>query len=223
VTAADTSDQIDIFAAALWESTDNVEVRAIHGQSRSSKTLLYTDAADLVWHTSVLAEFNARGWHIYAGINPRRGNRRGDENVTVCRALFTDRERANALVSETIRATVGLPAPTLTINSGHGIHEYWRLAKPVEPALWSEWQKDIAALLGTDPVVFNPERIARLPGILNVKYRPAAECHTRYDRARSHHVTGFLRKIVNEPAWKAHALPAKTATAWRACSVAGAT
>ncbi|MFH1266011.1 MAG: DUF3987 domain-containing protein, partial [Planctomycetota bacterium] len=71
---------------------------------------------------------------------------------------------------------LGLPEPTTFIASGHGVHAYWRLSEPLtDLGVWSCFQRDLAAAVGSDPAVSDPPRIMRLPGFRNHK-PPAADC-----------------------------------------------
>lgn len=72
----------------------------------------------------------------------------------------------------------GLPKPTLVLQSGHGIHAYWRLDKPLRDLKrWTALQKRLIAAVGSDPSIHDPPRIMRLPGFKNCKARPRVPCH----------------------------------------------
>ena len=74
-------------------------------------------------------------------------------------------------------AAVGLPQPTLLVNSGNGTHAYWRLLESVSDMKhWTGLQKALAEKVGSDPAVSNPERIMRVPGFLNLKSEPGKPC-----------------------------------------------
>lgn len=66
-----------------------------------------------------------------------------------------------------------LPWPTVIVNSGHGVHLYWRLDEPTtDLQQWSMIQKQLAKLLDADPKVCDAPRIMRLPGSVNHKSEP---------------------------------------------------
>ena len=66
-----------------------------------------------------------------------------------------------------------LPNPDMVINSGHGLHCYWRLAAPItDMEKWETMQQKLIETLHSDNAIKNPERVMRLPGFLNKKYTP---------------------------------------------------
>jgi len=160
------------YVACVFEPKDVVEVRRLPcGRStwhRADK--LYEAVRDLICE-------NQQGQHIYVGANPRRfwgGTRSKD--VACARCLFVDFDGIEPQTARDKWCDAGLPAPTLTIASWHGIHAYWRLVEPVtDMALWTRCQKRLIALLGSDGAINDPARIMRLPGFLNHK-EPVAMC-----------------------------------------------
>lgn len=172
-------DQVARYAACVFEPLDWAEVRFIHrdkGKDGPKPCSECVPAGKLTLMVRKLADANAEGFNIYVGPNPRLAcGAKGDAGVALARCLFVDFDKC--AVDDAFERIVeaGLPTPTLTINSGHGCHAYWRMAEPMRDlASWKEIQKDLIALLGTDKVIFNPERMMRLPGFLNVKGEPVA-------------------------------------------------
>ena len=53
------------------------------------------------------------------------GSKSGD--VAVARSIFADLEHVSFQQAVEQIEKAGLPTPTMTVNSGHGIHLYWRL------------------------------------------------------------------------------------------------
>jgi hypothetical protein len=93
--------------------------------------------------------------------------------VLLARCLFADFDKCAVEAAQQRIADAGLPTPTLIVSSGHGAHAYWRLTEPLtDLAAWTETQKDLIDLLHSDKVIFNPERLMRLPGFLNLKGDP---------------------------------------------------
>ena len=161
------------YAACVFEPKDIVEVRRLPcGRS--------------TWHradtlSEVVRELireNRQGQHIYVGANPRRvwgGTRSKD--VACARCLFVDFDGVEPATARDKWRYTRLPAPTLTIASGHGVHAYWRLAEPItDMALWTGYQKRLISLFGSDPAIHDPARIMRLPGFVNHK-EPVAMCN----------------------------------------------
>jgi hypothetical protein len=166
--------QIELHVAAVFEPRDTVEARLIRGPGDARS--LWFPAEKLADEAPRLAQANAERYNVYVGVNPRLAvGRRGNAGVHLARVVVADFDDTTVDAARVKLATSGLPDPTLVIDSGHGVHVYWRLSEPLPAKLWREWQKDLAALLGSDPSIHNEERILRLPGFTNHK-PPAAPC-----------------------------------------------
>lgn len=166
---------------ALYVPESIVEVRRVpryRGEGEHARSTWHV-AADLPAAYESLLDDNGDGWDIYFGVNPRpKVGARGDKCIAVAHTVFADfDDTALAVALERITAA-GLPAPTLIINSGHGIHVYWRLVETVtDLGEWARIQRRLIAALGSDPRIFNPERLMRLPGFLNIKRTPFTPCY----------------------------------------------
>jgi Protein of unknown function (DUF3987)/RepB DNA-primase N-terminal domain len=179
------TDQVERFVACVYASDDVVEIRRLPSGKSS-----WHRADELVTVVDALADDNGRGQNIHPSVNPRitRGtgvNRakcspesrcgRCADCVGPCRVLVADFDKTTV---EFVRGTLSrtqLPDPTMLLNSGHGVHAYWRLAEPIPPTEWTSLQRDLAALLGSDPSVHDAPRVMRLPGFVNHKL-PVADC-----------------------------------------------
>jgi hypothetical protein len=166
------ADQIAAYVACVFDPADCVEVRRLPCR-RSS----WHRADALPAFADSLAQDNRAGENIYVGANPRlASDQRGDDSVELARCVFADFDKTT--VEDALRrvAAAGLPVPTLTVASGHGAHVFWRFDEPfTDMGEWRRIQKNLIALLSTDPHVHNPERIMRLPGFENHKL-PVAAC-----------------------------------------------
>jgi len=165
-------DQLTRYTNCVFEPVDTVEVRRLpFGIST------WHQAGELAKVAESLAQDNQHGQHIYVGANPRRvkGGTKG-KDVAYARCLFVDFDGIDTDAAKDRWCNAGLPTPTMTIASGHGIHAYWRLSEPVHDMdLWSNLQKRLIALLGSDAAIHDPARIMRLPGFTNHK-KPVADC-----------------------------------------------
>jgi len=178
------SDHIRQYIACVYEPDDWVEIRALRDGNAKKFWRLARDLPSLIPELEAL---NRDRWNVYAGPNPRKGDRlSGDENVETCRCLFADFDHIEAAdgmgPSELVLAIIeekGLPVPTMVISSGHGVHCYWRLTEAIPPDRWHGAQERLNAHLGSDPAIKNPERIMRLPGFRNVKAEPV-DCFMVY-------------------------------------------
>jgi hypothetical protein len=174
---------LEIYTNLIFSSDDIVEVRAIRGSKDDVKKHWYY-AKDLPAAYNELISLNEDGYNIYAGPNPRKGfNVSGDYNVIHSRLLFADFDGINPppelsigdFVKSKLRE-LGLPVPTLLINSGHGVHTYWVLDRPLtDLKIWKTLMQRLVSTLDSDRAVVNPERIMRLPGFKNLKKEPITE------------------------------------------------
>lgn len=118
-------------------------------------------------------------FNIHPCVNPRfrqPRKRGGNKDVSHYVALWIDVDfhgeetaiRKQFLQTKEILENAGLP-PSVTIESGHGLHAYWLLDKPYPS---SEARPCCAGLQDTfkiSDIVNDPSRVLRLPGTLNLK------------------------------------------------------
>ena len=117
-----TREELACYAASVFGPTDVVEVRRLPcGQSS------WHQAGKLAEAAGPLVQDNQHSQHIYVGANPRRvqGGTRG-KDVACARCLFADFDGIGPDTARGKWHNAGLPMPTLTIASGHGVHAYWR-------------------------------------------------------------------------------------------------
>lgn len=187
--------EVQAFVECLYEPTDFVELRnlrpsAIEGARDEAHSTgheashLTKQVYRLNIENSHLSPNMGPPWNIYVGANPRKQRKgRKANGVALARCLFADWDPANfaelnegdhvdlAACQERYRA-VGLPEPTLMLDSGHGYHAYWRLEVPItDKEEWIRLQKGLIKAVNSDDVRDWP-RIMRLPGFLNVKTLP---------------------------------------------------
>jgi len=173
--------QVHQFVDALYEPSDILEFRILPS-AQSRWTLASTVDDVLPW----LIDMNAEGQSIYVGCNPRScegdgskarnctGCGRCSKCVSVCRSLCIDIENTSLTEFHFKFKESDLPAPTVTLTSGGGIHCYWRLDEELQPKLWSRYQKAIiheavTVDLEVDLKIHDPPRVMRVPGFVNHK------------------------------------------------------
>lgn len=188
-----TQEELARYAACIFRPMDLVEVRRLPcGQSTWHRAAKLADAAE------ALLGDNECGQHIYAGANPRcafGGTR--SEDVACARCLFVDFDGIGPDLARDRWESAGLPTPTLTIASGHGVHGYWRLAKRItDLPNWTTLQKKLIVLLDSDRAIHDPARIMRLPGFVNHK-EPVAACHIVDGDPRRIHDLNSLMPALN--------------------------
>jgi hypothetical protein len=174
--------QVIAFVEQVFQSTDPIELRATrtdHNRGHIELCLAgqISDASILSW----IEAHNGPAWAVYIGANPRKpgpGSGKGgaaeDIDVPFARSVFVDFDDIGPAAAVERIAAVGLPAPTLLIDSGRpdadGCHAYWILESPIhDMALWAGFQRTLINLLKSDKTIKNPSRIMRLPGTFNYK------------------------------------------------------
>ncbi len=174
----DTRD-VQSFIQTLFLPDDIVELRSIWPIKGVKSVRQDWCRAEEVWGShklTLLAGFNAEGFGIYLGVNPRRTYGGGkDADVLLARALFVDFDGGCTVAAALAKiGAAGLPEPTIVLESGHGVHVYWKLDRPIQDMkLFREHQRGLIQLLGSDPAIHDPPRVMRLPGFMNTK-EPAA-------------------------------------------------
>lgn len=175
----------------IYAEDDIVEIRFIWPKGvpgGSGPRSIWCRAQDLPKHQQEMTSLNEQGWGIFAGVNPRKDfNLRGDKNVALARTVFCDFDDNDAAVHGIspgdgcgrneflywLLSDKGLSYPTLILNSGHGLHAYWRLSEPLtDLGKWEQMQQKLISTLHSDKTIKNPERIMRLPGFQNTKRKP---------------------------------------------------
>ena len=170
---ADALAQSSKMLAALFEPSDWIVFHPISPDAGGPK--LWATIADgeidsalqWVWDLN-----NGKRKHCaFFGANVRRGEgQSGAEGTAFARSHFADFDGVTVEQAVDKIAAAGLPAPTVTLSSGRGVHVYWRLHDIVEDFdQWTHRQKWIAAALGSDDAVIDAQRLMRLPGFINRK------------------------------------------------------
>jgi hypothetical protein len=169
---------IDFFGA-IFEPDDIIEFRPLPPSAGRKWATLREELPDIVaWLERLNRDENQRV-HAYFGANPRRS--KGGvlaEIVKLARCLFADFD--GGVYYEDAMARIkaaGLPWPTAILESGGGVHAWWRLEQPMTDAdAWHDRMKAIAAAVGSDSSICDFPRIMRMPGFINWKHeqRPLA-------------------------------------------------
>lgn len=174
--------QLAVFVDALFEPGDLVEIRGIAPSLPDSKepgrlALRRWERADsILTQTSELHAANSDGINIYFGVNPRAKLAGTKEAVLQCRTVWADLDRIS-LADADSRWRDHLPPPTLVVNSGHGVHFYWKLDAPADVSATASRNafegllKRLYGTLGSDSTQ-DVSRLLRLPGFLNHKGIP---------------------------------------------------
>lgn len=166
------------FLGAIFEPDDIIEFRPLP-PAAGRKWSPLAEIPDIVdWLERLNADDHQRV-HAYFGANPRKASGVSQaEGVKLARCLFADFDGGVILEDAYARIkSAGLPWPTAILESGGGVHAWWRLDQPMTDAeAWHVRMKAIASALGSDQSVCDWPRIMRLPGFINWKHeqRPLA-------------------------------------------------
>ncbi|MBC7854563.1 MAG: hypothetical protein IAF94_14115, partial [Pirellulaceae bacterium] len=194
------------FIACVWDPDDVVEIRPIEEGTARVAHKDFGRAESLPVAFDSMRAMNQLGWHMYAGVNPRPTEGvSGDASIVLARCLFADFDGGCTVEQALAKIqAAGMPRPSMLIDSGGGAHTYWRLCDPIDDlAEFRLLQKRIAAALGSDKTIHNPERIMRLPGFLNckVKYgKPRRVNVVESDPARRYGLAEVVDKLPELPA-----------------------
>jgi len=168
----DTLSQCIDFLGAIFEPEDIIEFRPLPpAAGRRWATL--AEIPDIVEWLQRLNSDEQQRVHAYFGGNPRKAKGASQaEGVLLARCLFADFDGGVDFEEAMSRIKVaGLPWPTATLESGGGIHAWWRLDQPMTDAdAWHDRMKAISASLGSDQSICDWPRIMRLPGFINWKH-----------------------------------------------------
>ena len=167
---------LDKFCKALWQDDDIIEVRCFGNRDSNLKPKsFWVFSEDIPDMYNKLKKLNDTGYNIYAGVVPRDSNGgKEDSDCSKSGLIWCDIENISCDNTLKLLEDNDLPVPTLVLNSGHGVHCYWRLKEYMPVALISQIVNDLAVLIGSDPTVKNPSRVMRVTNFVNWK-EPAKE------------------------------------------------
>lgn len=168
----DTLSQCIDFLGCIFEPEDIIEFRPLP-PSAGRRWSPLAEIPDIVdWLQRVNSDEQQRV-HAYFGANPRREKGASQaEGVKLARCLFADFDGGTDFEGAMSRIkAASLPWPTAILESGGGVHAWWRLEEPMtDHEAWHVRMKAIAGALGSDSSVCDWPRIMRLPGFINWKH-----------------------------------------------------
>ncbi len=160
----------------LFEPGDLIERRSFDAnKSIDRKWRTYSEWIELGEEAAMFGKMADTHDHFFGG-NPRSREGGSKEDVDLCRCVFADFDHTTVEDAVARIEAVKLPEPTAVVNSGHGVHAYWRLTEPMDPATFTTTQKRLAAGLGSDAKVCDSPRLMRIPGTRRIEKPGGAEC-----------------------------------------------
>ena len=183
------------FLDVLFEPDDLIELRPLRHDCKRNPPQRWLKPVEIA--ELDLIQINADA-SVYFGASPRKREGGSADDVALHRCVYVDFddgmtwERARDIIDE-----AGLPFPSAVLNSGGGVHVYWRLEYPIEDnETFTSIQKGLISLLDSDGKVHDPPRVMRLPGTVNRKpERNGARCELidfNYDR---HDIEDIVRRF----------------------------
>jgi hypothetical protein len=194
-----TAEHVEEYACVVWNADDLVEVRTIRPNREGGGPSFFWRADDVRQHADELVKLNEgpQRLGVYAGPLPRWAEGgTTDKDCIDGMVIWADLEETDGRTAWKAAAAAGLPSPSMVVNSGHGVHLFWRLTDPTSPELISGLVHDQAVLLNADLGVSNPSRVLRLPGFTNYK-EPVAHSALVYADATRQYAFAQLRDIVS--------------------------
>jgi hypothetical protein len=143
-----------------------LELRAV-----PSKTQLFCDTSD----QQAVRQFAGahRHEHVYFGVATRSDDSSGTlENCRELPALFVDIDFGRDEAAARDRLANGPLPPTAVVESGNGLHAYWKLREPMDPTASKPILRRLAIYFGADLSAAEGARVLRLPNTLNHKTVP---------------------------------------------------
>ena len=167
--------KLDSFLNALYPEQGFIEVRLIE-EKKDGRVVrrnwydgpdsLMADCGDLL---SVSKQHQAA---VFYGVLPRRERGKGKAEDTLRGSVvwidLDFRSFGGGEKEARERLFTYTDPPSIVVRSGHGLHGYWLLEKPAEPADLSNASRGLAYMIGGDHA-FDAARLLRLPGTTNWK------------------------------------------------------
>ena len=188
------------FLGGIFEPEDIIEFRPLPPQNAGRRWAPLAEIPDIVEWLQRHNSCEQQRVHAYFGANPRRSKGASQaEGVKLARCLFADFDGGVVVEDALSRVkAAGYPMPTAIVESGGGVHTWWRLDEPIDDAeLWHLRMKAMAAALGSDQSICDWPRIMRLPGFVNWKHeqRPLSRLYD-CDPTRAYALSAFARQAV---------------------------
>jgi hypothetical protein len=134
------------FLGALFAESDTVLFRPIETWNENGKKRSRVDYRNTCYRKAVpnllklvvqqlLRVADQERLNIFFGVCPRAGNKGRFDlawQIRTVRALWTDIDHVTVDEARARIAKAGLPAPSIIVNSGNGVHLYWLLDTPYQ-------------------------------------------------------------------------------------------
>lgn len=169
-----TNQQLAIwFVFALTGDVNTVvDWRCIHDQRKDLPAHNFRGTLADTWAT--LADYNARGYGVFASINALNGEpteRKTLDHVAYIRAHVVDLDNTLTAAANYERAVAA--GASFAVQSSPGkFHVYWRVQPYVGNDFYTLQQRKLAQLYDGDRKIIDATRVMRVPGFLHLKGEP---------------------------------------------------
>lgn len=201
---------VDIYKAVtfvynLFEGLDAYfELRFLRNKEVQQE--FYRGVKEIDWEE--VANKNRDCYNVFFSVCGRSSKSGKAEAVSVVPALWLDidnltKERENEILDLWYVKEV-LPIPSYFIRSGHGVHIYWLLAKPVKINRPEDTKSIRGYLYGLANFLhadhcYDLSRVMRLPETINWKYPDApATCNIWYDHWEDYGIARYPLSVFDE-------------------------
>jgi hypothetical protein len=188
-----------------------------------------------------LRHLNANGNDLYVSVNAFRAGVRSrtEANVAAVRHLYVEFDAGGETALAAVRARPDLPPPSYVVHSSPGKFQLLWNVEGFTPFSAKPLLRHLAYSLQADIAVHDVNRVLRLPGFANYKYRPPARvwlemsnCLQRYSPDRfpvpaepSHSLSSRHRRLArprgthsqSELDWRLVCLALARGASWRTC------
>lgn len=161
------------FLEILFDECDDlwIDVRMVEERGGgNNRPLWFRSPAELAAALPRLADTAYQeGRSLFFGVLPRKARGNGTrEGVAAGWVAWADVDFKETPEQELDARLAAVPAPSITVRSGHGLHLYWLMQERTDPAVLEGLSQRIAAAIGADSC-HDCARVLRLPGSLNLK------------------------------------------------------
>lgn len=151
-----------LFGSAPRDSFVEIRYRLPRGQGMGQRFFGVRESVAL---NAFVDEWGART-DVYVGVLPRAERRGSRDAIPAGDVLYVDCDDAASADA----ASRHSPAPSMVVASGHGLHLYWALDRPLEPQWIERANRRLAHGFGADMKSTDAARILRPPGTFNFKH-----------------------------------------------------
>ncbi len=167
-----------------------INLRALRDDYRASQSYKLHDYSGISKFINMNADKN-----LFFAVATRDGNGGKKENIVNIPALWSDIDFKDSSEENARKLLKEFPLePSALIESGYGLHAYWKLTEPAEYEDIAEVEKilrGLASVLCGDPNATDASRLLRIPKTTNWKYTPPRIVNLISTNAKTYNLSDF--------------------------------